>query len=358
MFRSFFASWKWAPFAYGGLILLFYLQYEQVQVALMCLQWNTSYGDMMQGGGKYTAEQWFDHLMSYRFIAYYFIIYEVASIFSWRVYSLLWRTCAMKWMLPYWLKTRIDVEETPQRLTDGIAEATRTITGFSTQFFRMGSALLAFLPKLWEMSASVDFSFIKKIQGAPNWVISVVLSLDGIPGILVWITIVVGLVCLFVALLIGIYLPKLESANQNNEGALRKSTERIQRSKDREGDPMAELCGLIETLRTGYSKTILNQFLSDTWRCVYNQGMVVFPMFLFGGGVVSGAIKFGVLTGSAVAFGEVNGVFITIQNNWLAYTRFWSVMKRIFELEKNIKERPLDREADEKGRWPIRDRRM
>jgi ABC-type long-subunit fatty acid transport system fused permease/ATPase subunit len=78
---------------------------------------------------------------------------------------------------------------------------------------------------------------------------------------------------------------------------------------------------------------------------------------LFGGGVITGAIKLGVLSAASVAMGEVNGVFGTFQSSWLGYMRFLSVIMRIRELRKNIIEKTLDRDQEEHRKWQVRGRR-
>ena len=57
MFRSYFLSWKWAPLAFGGAIILLSLFYFQVETSSRLGEWMQVLGDVVSGSKDYSLEQ-------------------------------------------------------------------------------------------------------------------------------------------------------------------------------------------------------------------------------------------------------------------------------------------------------------
>ncbi|TRZ51545.1 hypothetical protein D4R99_04225 [bacterium] len=337
MFRSFFASWKWAPLSYGGSFLLLALFYLQVDTAWRFAEWIGVLGDVVSGAAKYNQDEFLSKFVyEAAKIAGLFVLIQafinlISSIFCW-----FWYEAITYHYLPNWNKTIQDVECPAQRFQDSIDTFVNKFLGMSKAVVRSIMVLCKFLPKLWVLSDHFNFFYFNHV-----------------PGMLVWIVILVSIFGVLISFLVGIHLKECRYDIASARGAFRSGLEFVQRNKKKD-DSIPTLTKLMKKTRKCSLRLFHNKFWFDIWAGSYAQVWAVIPITFFGYNVFSGYVKYGLVTKTASALGEVVGAMSIPIWLWDEFTDFLSVVQRLKELEKVINDPEKWEETKKEIGWEDR----
>lgn len=380
MISSFFASKKWALWAYGGLLLLVLSLVVQTHLNVAINDWYKSFYDLAQNASDYsefkelstcqaqnadsnatsaksaTSAQSAQHatatspnqssaqtsainpcaalknaavntkiaafwkeIKTFLYIAMpYVIIYTLTAFFA-SHWCIRWREAMTFAYFDKWKACDNDIEGSSQRLQEDIYRFAKITENLGLQILRAMMTLIAFIPVLWGLSLGVDLPYIKDI-----------------PGSLVWIALGVSIGGLIISWFVGIKLPKLEYNIQKSEAAFRKE---LVFAEDNKKD-FASLPTIIE-LFTGVKFSFYRLFLHygyfNIWLISFSQFMVIVPYIIMGVGLFTGAITLGILVQVSNAFSQVRESFSVFINNWTTITELRSIHRRLKEFEQSIK---------------------
>lgn len=339
MFRSFFASWKWAPLAWGGIIVLLVLFYHQVEVSSRFGEWMQILGNIVSGSKEYSPEQFLDKFVYEAIkIAGLLILIQtfinlVSSLFCW-----FWFEAMTFYYLPNWNKTLREVDGPSQRLQISLKDFSQKFLGMTKAGVRSVLVLIRFVPIIWVMSDNFDFFYFSQI-----------------PGKLFWIVLVICAVGLLISSFVGMNLKKCRYDIGDAEAFYRSALEFVQRNKKRE-DSIPNLAKLVKNMRNKNIRLFHNKFWYDLWMGVYGQLWGVLPITFFAYNVFSGIVKYGIVAKTSYALGEVIGALSMPIWLYEEYTDIKSIAQRIQELEKSINDPKNWEEYKKEEGWE--DRRL
>ncbi|EDP5610730.1 putative transporter, partial [Campylobacter jejuni] len=159
--------------------------------------------------------------------------------------------------------------------------------------------------------------------------------LKNIDGLLVYIALLISLGGLVVSWFVGIKLPGLEYNNQKAEAALRKELVYAEdnRKEYAKNETMIEL---FTGLKFNYKRLFLHYGYFNIWLILFEQMIVIVPFLIMAPGLFAGAIGLGIVMQINNAFDQVRSSFSVFITNWTTITQLRSIYKRLKEFEKNI----------------------
>lgn len=352
MLKSFFASKKWALWAYGGLLTLIISLVFQTQLNVMINDWYKSFYDLAQNAGDYSTyeslstceknakeaeqnatiacaellsearndkiKQFWEQIFLFLSIAMpYVIIYTLTTFFA-SHWCFRWREAMTFSYLSAWRACEHDIEGSSQRMQEDIYRFAKITETLGLAILRAIMTLIAFIPVLWGLSKGVDLPFIRDV-----------------PGSLVWIALAVSLGGLVISWFVGIKLPKLEYNIQKSEAAFRKELVFAEDDKVRFATPAAVL-ELFTGVKFSFYRLFLHYGYFNIWLISFSQFMVIVPYMIMGVGLFSGVITLGILVQVSNAFSQVRESFSVFIDNWTTITELRSIHKRLSEFEENI----------------------
>lgn len=309
MIKSFFASRKWAVWAYGGLVLLFGGVVYQVTLIAWINEWYKSFYDLLQQGGTIEVvtgmEQFWQGMMDFCWLAGPYIV--TAAVVNWfaRIYAIRWRQAITFDYIPRWIKTNSNIEGASQRIQEDCAKWAEMIQGLGLQVIRAILTLIVFIPILYALI-----------------------------GWLVWVAIGATIGGMVVSWFVGYWLPGLEYNNQKTEAAFRK--ELVYGEDDRVLMVHETLASLFTGLRLNHQRLYSHYGYFDLWVYLYGQGMSILPYLVAGPMLIKGVITLGSLIQISNAFSKVHGSMSLFIENWVTITAARSVWKRLREFERSI----------------------
>ena len=378
MISSFFASKKWALWAYGGLLVLVLSLVIQTRLNVAINDWYKSFYDLAQNAsdysnfkelkaceakhssqnsGKISAKNFdeknpknlreissknteilkqnpcqelknsaintkisafWQEIKTFLFIAMPYVIIYALSVFFASHWCFRWREAMTFAYFSKWKACKNDIEGSSQRLQEDIYRFAKITEDLGLKTLRALMTLIAFIPVLWGLSDGVDLPFIKEI-----------------PGALVWVALLVSIGGLIISWFVGINLPKLEYNIQKSEAAFRKE---LVFAEDNKKDYASLPC--ILELFTGVKFSFYRLFLHygyfNIWLISFSQFMVIVPYIIMGVGLFTGAITLGILVQVSNAFSQVRESFSVFIENWTTITELRSIHKRLREFEQSI----------------------
>ncbi|EHQ0763389.1 TPA: putative transporter, partial [Campylobacter jejuni] len=159
--------------------------------------------------------------------------------------------------------------------------------------------------------------------------------LKNIDGLLVYIALLISLGGLVVSWFVGIKLPGLEYNNQKAEAAFRKELVYAEdnRKEYAKNETMIEL---FTGLKFNYKRLFLHYGYFNIWLILFEQMIVIVPFLIMAPGLFAGAIGLGIVMQINNAFDQVRSSFSVFITNWTTITQLRSIYKRLKEFEKNI----------------------
>ena len=337
MIKAFFSSRKWAPWAYGGGVLLIISLWIQVRITVSINEWYGGFYNLLQKAGDYkdnTIEGvtlFYDKLISVSYVfdgfvgepsfvvlAFPYVI--LATLTNWftRIYGLRWREAITFDYIPRWKNVKKEIEGASQRIQEDCNRFARIVESLGLQVVRAIMTLIAFLPVLWGLSSAVDIPFFKDIEGS-----------------LVWTALVVSFGGLFVSWFVGWKLPGLEYNNQRVEAAFRKDLVLAEDDKVNYAKPET-IWELFVGIKFNYHRLYMHYGYFDIWMISYDQFMVIVPYLIVGPSLFTGLVLLGVVVQVSNAFQKVHGGFALFLHNWTTITELRSIWLRLHEFERNL----------------------
>jgi peptide/bleomycin uptake transporter len=322
MIRSFFASWKWAPWAYGGAAFLLLSLYVQVQISVSINEWYGGFYNILQKPQDHSVDEFWAAIRTFLYLALPYVGIATVTGYFTRVYALWWRQAITFDYIPRWLQVTHEIEGASQRIQEDTYRFAKIVESLGLQTIRAIMTLVAFLPILWGLSKNVRITQLEDAVGH-------------VDGSLVWVALFVSIVGMAISWVVGAKLPGLEYNNQKVEAAYRK--ELVYGEDDKIHH--ASLPVLTEHFRfilRNYHRLFLHYGYFDIWSNWYDQMMVIVPYVIVGPGLFTGAVTLGMLVQVSNAFGKVHNSFALLIHNWTTVTELRSIWKRLREFEGNL----------------------
>lgn len=318
MFRSFFKSKRWSPWAYGGGLTLFLALLIQVELTVRLNAWYGSFYNILQKATEHKIGEFWEQMLIFGKIAFPYVLIATVTAYFTRVYAFKWREAMTFSYVAKWQTVDGEVEGSSQRIQEDIYRFARIFESLGLQVIRAVMTLFAFLPILWSLSKGVEIEHIKDI-----------------PGSLVWVALFVSVGGLLISWFVGIKLPGLEYNNQKVEAAFRKELVYAEDDKINYGKTET-ITELFVGLKFNYHRLFLHYGYFDIWVNFFEQLMVIVPYLIMGPGLFTGLITLGVLVQVSNAFSKVRESFSIFIANWTTITELRSIHKRLREFEINI----------------------
>lgn len=317
MLSSYYLSKKWAKWAWGvGLVLLLSI-ISQVYMSVLFNEWYRDFYNLLDNAKSRQLSEVWSSLIYFCKIAFPYVLLVTVSNWVARIYTLRWREAITFDYIPRWTQVVEEIEGASQRIQEDAQHFAVTLESLGLQAVRAAMTLIAFLPILWGISATVTLPYLRDI-----------------PGSLVWValaTSIIGVVCSWY---VGYFLPGLEYNNQKVEAAFRK--ELVRGEDDKSIMTVPGLIELFTGVRINYQRLYLHYGYFDIWANLFGQAMILVPFIAVLPGLFEGAIALGVVMQVNNAFVRVNSSFDLFLNNWTTINRLRSVVKRLKEFEGNL----------------------
>jgi peptide/bleomycin uptake transporter len=321
VFRSFYLSRQWLPWAFPGAALILFATWYKVELDVRINEWFGDFYNLIQkalGSPKaITMDEYMGQLATFGYIAGLYVTVAVFTDFFIKHYVFRWRTAMNDYYAANWHTVR-GIEGASQRVQEDTMRFARLMEGLGVSFMRSVMTLFAFLPILWTLS--------EKITELP-WIGEVSHSL-------VWVAIVFALAGTVLMAVVGVKLPGLEFENQRVEAAFRK--ELVYGEDDRERATPAQFGALFADVRRNYFRLFFHYMYFDVARYAYLQFGVLVPYIALGPTLVAGVITLGVMQQIVRAFGRVESSFQYLVSSWTTIVELISVYKRLRAFEHRI----------------------
>ncbi|EPH4678846.1 putative transporter [Campylobacter coli] len=395
MFYSFFASKKWALWAYLGLFLLLFFLYMQTSLNVAINSWYSDFYNVLQkpkielldSNTTQKAEEKFENNAS--------LIQEAnqKAQENFQKANIINKGALYYYqsLLEYFFNSRAMIEKESYSASDFYALilvflaiaipyvliATINIYFASVYAFKWREAMTFSYLKFWKnkddniegssqriqedtynfskIVESLGLSFIRALMTLVAfipilWTLSDVVSkalfanlsenssfyfLKNIDGLLVYVALLISLGGLIVSWFVGIKLPGLEYNNQKAEAAFRKELVYAEdnRKEYAKNETMIEL---FTGLKFNYKRLFLHYGYFNIWLILFEQMIVIVPFLIMAPGLFAGAIGLGIVMQINNAFNQVRSSFSVFITNWTTITQLRSIYKRLKEFEKNI----------------------
>ncbi|ORE95737.1 microcin B17 transporter [Stappia sp. 22II-S9-Z10] len=312
---------RWALWSVAGSAVIIFATWFQVQLDVMINAWFGSFYDLVQQAlgepGAVTATAYYAELSTFLGIAMVYIMTAVLSAFITSHYVFRWRTAMNDRYVALWERVR-HIEGASQRVQEDTMRFANIMESLGTRLIDALMTLVAFLPILWTLSASV----------------SEIPVLGAVPGALVWVAIIWSIFGTGILALTGIRLPGLEFRNQRVEAAYRKELVIGEDHADRAQPPT--LAELFRNVRRNYFRLYFNYLYFNVVRYGYLQAGVLVPYVALGPTIIAAGFTLGVMQQVVRAFGRVENSFQFLVNSWTTIVELMSIYKRLRAFEAAI----------------------
>src|SRR5450631_1768994 len=321
-----FAPHPWAPWSILGSALILFTTYFQVQVNVAINGWFGPFYDMVQAAlaksRPVTLTEFYGHISTFASIALIAVVVAVMTRFFVSHYIFRWRTAMNEFYISHWPRLRT-IEGASQRVQEDTMRFATTMENLAVELISAIMTLMAFLPVLVKLSASIGE-----------------LPLVGsIPYPLVFAAVIWSVLGTGLLALIGIRLPGIEFFNQRVEAAYRKELVLGEDDPARADPPT--VTALFTDIRRNYFRLYLNFMYFNIGRIVYLQIDAVFAYILLGPTIVAGSITLGTMNQIIRAFGQVRTSFQYLISSWSTIVELISIYNRLRGFEAMIAGQPL-----------------
>jgi peptide/bleomycin uptake transporter len=320
------APHPWAGWSIWGSALIIFTSYFQVQVSVAINSWYGPFYDMIQAAlsksRPVTIEQFYSELSTFIGIALIAVVVGVLTRFFVSHYIFRWRTAMNDFYVANWPRLRT-IEGASQRVQEDTMRFASTMESLGVNLISAVLTLLAFLPVLMRLSASItDLPLV-----------------GAIPYPLVFAAVIWSVLGTGALALIGIRLPAIEFFNQRVEAAYRKELVLGEDDAARADPPTLGM--LFADIRRNYFRLYLNFMYFNVGRIVYLQTDVIFPYILLAPTIVAGKITLGAMNQILNAFTQVRTSFQYLVNSWSTIVELISIYQRLRGFEAKIYDEPM-----------------
>jgi peptide/bleomycin uptake transporter len=316
----------WATWSILGSALIIFATYYQVQVSVAINDWYGPFYDMVQAAlsksRPVTLGEFYAGLLSFAGIASVAVVIAVLTRFFVSHYIFRWRTAMNDFYMSHWNTLRT-IEGASQRVQDDTMRFSSTMESLGVSLIDSVMTLIAFLPVLLRLSASVTELPI----------------IGEVPYSLVIAAIVWSLFGTAFLAGVGIMLPGLQFRNQRVEAAYRK--ELVYGEDDARRAQPPTVAELFANVRRNYFRLYFHYMYFNIARILYLQTDNIFPYIVLAPTIVAGKITLGPLQQILNAFAQVRSSFQYLVNSWTTIVELLSIYKRLRGLDATIRGEPL-----------------
>ncbi|HWL73980.1 MAG TPA: peptide antibiotic transporter SbmA, partial [Burkholderiaceae bacterium] len=269
-----------------------------------------------------TLAEFYGELLTFGEIAFIAVAVGVLTRFFVSHYIFRWRTAMNDYYMDNWPRLR-SIEGASQRVQDDTMRFSSTMESLGVNLIDSIMTLIAFLPVLLRLSASVTE-----------------LPLIGeVPYSLVIAAIVWSLFGTAFLAGVGVMLPGLQFRNQRVEAAYRK--ELVYGEDDARRAQPPTVAELFANVRRNYFRLYFHYMYFNIARILYLQTDNIFPYIVLAPTIVAGKITLGPLQQILNAFAQVRSSFQYLVNSWTTIVELLSIYKRLRGLDATIRGEPL-----------------
>ncbi len=335
---------EWLVWSILGSALILFITSFQVQVSVVINDWYGPFYDLIQkalaGGAAaatgdaaagaaaapkpdaVTLPQFYGELFTFAGIAFIAVVVGVLNRFFVSHWVFRWRTAMNGFYMANWAKLR-KIEGASQRVQEDTMRFAEITEDLGIKFVDSVLTLVAFLPVLWRLSASVTELPIFGV----------------VPHSLVWVSIIWSMIGTVLLYLIGIKLPGLNFAKQRVEATYRKELVYGEDDAGRAAPPTVK--ELFADVRKNYFRLYFHYMYFNVGRIVYIQTDNIFPYIVLAPTIVAGKITLGAMNQILNAFEQVRTSFQFLVNSWHIIVELMSIYKRLRAFEAKIDNEPL-----------------
>ena len=323
---GFLAPHRWFRWSVVASSAIIFVTWFQVQLDVMINNWFGTFYDLVQQAlgkpGEVTADRYYSQLATFLSIALVYITVAVVTRFLVSHYIFRWRTAMNDYYVANWPRLR-HIEGASQRVQEDTMRFATVMEGLGVNMIDSLMTLIAFLPILWGLSASVTELPI----------------IGAIPQALVFVAVLWAAFGTTILAVAGIRLPGLEFRNQRVEAAYRKELVLGEDHADRAQPPTLGV--LFAEVRRNYFRLYFNYLYFNVVRYGYLQAGVLVPYVALGPSIVGGALTLGVMQQIVRAFGRVESSFQYLVLSWTTIIELISIYKRLRAFEATLQDQPL-----------------
>jgi peptide/bleomycin uptake transporter len=297
-----------------------------VQLDVMINKWFGGFYDLIQRAlgnpGAVESAEYYVEIASFLKIAFVYVGVAVLFRFFVSHYVFRWRTAMNNFYMSRWDKLR-KIEGASQRVQEDTMKFASITEGLGVNLLDSFMTLVAFLPLLWGLSASVThLPIIGEVSQG-----------------LVFVAIIWSIIGTAILAAVGVKLPGLEFRNQRVEAAYRKELVYGEDDAERADPPTVK--ELFSAVRKNYYRLYFHYMYFNVVRIFYLQLGNLVPYIALGPTIISGVITLGVMQQIIRAFGRVEGSFQYLVNSWTTIVELMSIYKRLKAFEAAINDQPL-----------------
>ena len=320
---QFFLRKQWWHWSILGSVLILFTTWYKVQLDVDINEWFGGFYDLIQKAlsepGLITLDEYYSQLLTFGKIAGLYIFIAVVLDFYIKHFVFRWRTSMNEFYTENWKQLR-NIEGAAQRVQEDTRIFAAIMQGLGVDLMRSIMTLIAFLPLLWDLSASVTSLPIVGPVDQGLVYVAILFAMAGTVGLAT----------------VGIKLPGLEYNNQVVEARYRKELVLGEDHEDRaEPTTILELFG---NVRKNYFRLFFHYMYFDVAKWSYLQFGVLVPYIALGPTIIAGVLTLGVMQQIIRAFGKVESSFQFLVNSWTTIVELISVWKRLLEFERNLKQ--------------------
>ena len=332
---------QYAPFAWSIGLVIGFLSWYSVEMAVALNQWNREIYDTLQSLNE--AKFW-DLLLGWDWntlsqfvtlqkdlvkdvpiipsLVQYIVFYiPIAVAFTWIVqrYLFKWRQANTEHYLRRWENCNTPIEGASQRIQEDLAKFGKTLEGLAVNALKSVLTLLAFIPILWTLS-----------EGLP------IFNGQFIPGFLVWIALAMSIGGTLISVIVAWKLPSLEFNNQVVEAKFRKQL--VLGEDDIKARIIGDLFPMFDSVRRNYYK-LFNWYLGlSIWQTAFGILLGNVALIALAPSFFAQLITLGVFFQVLNAFGRVEASMTFFVDSWSVIVEFMSVVKRLRQFNKALDE--------------------
>ena len=320
------ASHPWKLWSVWGSSLIVFSVYFSVDISVALNNWRRPTYDRiveaLKAPNTVQAPELYGYVLIFFQLATVFIISAVLISFFTSHYLFRWRNAMNDYYYSVWPKVR-HIEGASQRIQEDTMRFATTVEGLGVRLIDSFMTLIAFMPVLNALSASVKELPIVGAVPYPLVLAAIFWSLFG--------TVLLAVV--------GVRLPGLEFRNQRVEAAYRKELVYGEDHADR-AQPLT-IRELFDNVRRNYFRLYFHYMYFNVARYFYLQTDNIFSLFLLIPSIVGATITFGLMQQIQGAFSQVTSSFQYLVNSWPTVIELLSIYKRLKAFEAAIDDEPL-----------------
>lgn len=319
---NYFKDTKWFLWSWIGGAAIIAAMWYQVQLDVQINEWFGTFYNMIQQAlaepNSVTIGEYYGGLLTFLGIAGIYIAVALGVSFFTAHWLFRWRTAMVEEYHSLYDRGRT-IEGAAQRVQEDTVKFSRIMEDLGTTLVESVMILIAFLPILLGLSKGLTITFFG------DWEYGLVASA------LIWTTGITGILLVAGAVL---RLVNIEYDIQKKEAAYRKALVIAEDDGTVRPKTFEEL---YDGVRSIHYKNYARYAMFNVARLACLQANVLVGYVVLAPAIVAGAISLGVMQQILRAFGKVEGSMMYLFKAWPVIIELMSVIKRLREFEKELK---------------------